>query len=120
MLTANVGKIKKDVLLNITFILNVLSENGIVFCLEGLIFKIKKQCLFQKNVFLLKQGCLCMCKYAQVYYVKSVCCMVQYIHIVIQSYFFLIFFNTLKVKIQSQNSTICKLDSIFTFLGRAL
>ena len=87
MLTANVGKIKKDVLLNITFILNVLSENGIVFCQEGLIFKIKKQYLLQKNVFLLKQACLYMCKYAEIYYVKSVCCMVQYIHIVIQSYF---------------------------------
>ena len=31
MFTVNVSKIKKSVLLNIAFILNVLSENGIIF-----------------------------------------------------------------------------------------
>ena len=39
MLTADTRKIKKSVLPNITFILNVLSENGIIFVLMSLYFK---------------------------------------------------------------------------------
>ena len=31
MLTVNISKIKKSVLLRITFIVNLLSENGIIF-----------------------------------------------------------------------------------------
>ena len=37
-ITANVNKIKKSVLPNISFILNAVSENGIIFCLNRLIF----------------------------------------------------------------------------------
>ena len=42
--------IKKSVLSNITFILNVLSEDGVIFIWMELFLKIKK-CLFHKNVF---------------------------------------------------------------------
>ena len=52
MLTDTVNKMKKkSILLNITFILNVLSENGIIFVWIDLFFKIKKY-WFQKNMFL--------------------------------------------------------------------
>ena len=42
MVTSNVSKIKKSVLPNITFILNVLSENGTSFVGMVLFFIIKK------------------------------------------------------------------------------
>ena len=52
MLADTVNKMKKkSILLNITFILNVLSENGIIFVWIDLFFKIKKY-WFQKNMFL--------------------------------------------------------------------
>ena len=41
-LNANVSKIKKGALANITFILNLLSENGMIFVCVGLFSKIKK------------------------------------------------------------------------------
>ena len=39
MLTVNVSKIKKSALPNITFILNVFSENEIIFVYRSLFFK---------------------------------------------------------------------------------
>ena len=42
MLTTNVNKVKKSAPPNNTFILNVLSENGIIFVCMGLFFKIEK------------------------------------------------------------------------------
>ena len=42
MSTANINKIEESVLSNITFILNVLSENEIILVWLGLFFKIKK------------------------------------------------------------------------------
>ena len=50
MLTANVSKIKKNVLPNLIFILNVLSENGIIFVWMVLSFKINNNVKL-KNVF---------------------------------------------------------------------
>ena len=41
MLTANVSEIKNTALYKIPFVLNVLSENGIIFVWMGLFFKIK-------------------------------------------------------------------------------
>ena len=42
MLTANASKIKKIVLLHITFIFNVISENWIIFVSMSLFYKKKK------------------------------------------------------------------------------
>ena len=44
MLTANVSKIQESALPNITFKLNLLSENGSIFFSMGLLSKIKKKC----------------------------------------------------------------------------
>ena len=51
---------KVSALPNITSVLNVFSENGIIFVRMGLIFNIKKR------------GCVHMRKYVQIYYVTSV------------------------------------------------
>ena len=50
MLTASVSKIKKNVLPNLIFILNVLAENGIIFVWMVLSFKINNNVKL-KNVF---------------------------------------------------------------------
>lgn len=44
MLAANVNKIKKSVLLYITFIFNLLSVDFIIFVWMGLFFNIQKLC----------------------------------------------------------------------------
>ena len=82
-----------SVLASITFILNVLSENGIIFVwMNYLCLKIKKNVYFTKTYFF-KWGFVHMRKYTWKYYVTSVCCMVQYILIQLQKSY-----NTLKVK----------------------
>ena len=50
-LNANVSKIKKGALANITFILNVLSENGMIFVCVGLFSKIKSNVILTKMCF---------------------------------------------------------------------
>ena len=75
MVTSNASKIKKSVLPNITFILNVISENGTSFFGMVLFFIIKNNVNFTRTY--LKQGFVCVCKYAKMYYVTSVCCMVK-------------------------------------------
>ena len=80
MLTANVSKIKKSARANITFILNALSENGIVFVCMSLFSKSKSNVILTKMYFF-KWGCIRMRKYAyitsQVFYWT-----VQHIYIV--------------------------------------
>ena len=50
MLAVIVSKIKKSVLPNITFVLNELSQYGIIFVSMGLFPKMEKQRKFDKNV----------------------------------------------------------------------
>ena len=57
MLTYNASKVKNSALPNITYILNVLSENGIIFS-EWAYF------LRSKNNVNFTEGCVCMRKYA--------------------------------------------------------
>ena len=51
MLTANVSKIKKTALSNVTFILNVLLEDGIIFVWTSLFFRLKINLNFTKMSF---------------------------------------------------------------------
>ena len=69
MLTTNVSKIKKSAPANITFILNALSENGIIFVCMGLFSKSKSNVTLTKMYFF-KWGCIRMRK---LYELCSIC-----------------------------------------------
>ena len=61
MLTATVTKIKNCALLNHNFILNVLSENALIFVRTGLFFKIKNVVGFTEMCFLRSEtACACV------------------------------------------------------------
>ena len=60
MLTANDNKIEKSSLSCITFMLNVLSENGFISVWMDLFVKIKKMLISQKRVFKNEVACACV------------------------------------------------------------
>ena len=63
-------------------VLNVLSENGIIFILIGLFLRSKIMLISQKRVFYKRGTRINM---GNIYYFTSVCCMVQLIYTIIQS-----------------------------------
>ena len=70
MSTANVSKIKNSVLPNITFILGVLSENGI-FLPKWVYFSRSKRLLISQRFFLKSEAacaCVNLCKYITSFY----------------------------------------------------
>ena len=59
------AKSRKSILTNITFILNVLTENGIIFIRMGLFLKIKNVMLISKKCFFTNEAactCVNVCK----------------------------------------------------------
>ena len=82
--SSNVNKILKSILPNITFTLNVLSENGIIFVWMSFFLTPKIMLILQKRGFLkgIRER---MRKYEEIYYALSVSCMVQHIYIFILS-----------------------------------
>ena len=64
MLTVNVSKIKKSVLPNITFILNVISQNEMVSDKISLFLRSKNNFNFTKTYFL-KRDYVCMRNYSK-------------------------------------------------------
>ena len=118
MLTANVSKIKKSVLPNITFILKILSEKGIIFVWTGF-FIWSKKCKFHKNVFL-QNGATWACVNMHKYITSQVSIVWYNSHIVIKSW---ISYDALQKNSCKRFNSPMKghwMVSIFTFLVRNL